>query len=128
MSAEAIEKVVTAYFANMQEMNPEGWIENFAEDAVLYDPVGNPPNLARDTYQKFFGMLSSIFETLELSTDRIFVGGNQAAAKWTMRVVAKNGKPGIAEGISVFEMNESGKIQKVSSYWDDRALMAQLKS
>jgi len=33
----------------------------------------------------------------------------------------------MAEGISVFETNENGKIKQVSSYWDDDAMMAQIK-
>jgi hypothetical protein len=39
----------------------------------------------------------------------------------------KNGKQGIAEGISTFELDESGKIQQVSSYWDDAAMMRQIR-
>lgn len=128
MSAEAIEKLVDAYFVNMAAMNPEGWVENFAEDGVICDPVGKPPSKVHEDFQKFFGMLSAIFDKLELSKDHIFVvAGSGAAVKWTMRAVGKNGRTATVEGISVFEINGAGKIQKVSSYWDDAALMAQLK-
>ena len=127
MSTEVIEKLVAAYFDQMQAMNPEGWVENFAEDAVIYDPVGNPPSKVKEDFQKFFGLLSMVFEKLELSQDQIFIAGNGAAVKWTLRGLGKNGRQGTAEGISVFEINEAGKIQQVSSYWDEAAMMAQLK-
>ncbi|NEQ87011.1 MAG: ketosteroid isomerase, partial [Moorea sp. SIO2I5] len=39
MSTEAIASVINVYFANMAAMNPGGWVEIFAEDAVIYDPV-----------------------------------------------------------------------------------------
>lgn len=127
MSTEVIEKLVAAYLDQMQAMNPEGWVENFAEDAVIYDPVGNPPSKVKEDFPKFFGLLSMVFEKLEISQDQIFIAGNGAAVKWTMRGLGKNGRQGIAEGISVFEINEAGKIQQVSSYWDEAAMMAQLK-
>jgi uncharacterized protein (TIGR02246 family) len=127
MSPETVQTVVTAYFDALQAMNPEGWVENFAEDASIYDPVGNPPNKARENYQQFFGLLSMAFAKLEISQDFVRVGGNSAAVKWTMQGWGKNGKKGVAEGISVFELDESGKIEKVASYWDDRAMMAQIR-
>jgi len=71
--------------------------------------------------------LSSFFKSMEISKDSIFISANQAAVKWTMKVVAKNDKNASAEGISIFEINEAGKIQKVSAYWDDAALRSQLQ-
>jgi hypothetical protein len=43
MSSAAIKSIVNAYFDNFAAMNPEGWVENFAEDALSHDPVGEPP-------------------------------------------------------------------------------------
>lgn len=127
MSLELIQTLVTSYFSSLQMMDAAGWAENFTEDAVIYDPVGKPPSKARENAQAFFGLLSMAFEKLELSQDNVFIAGNGAAVKWTMRGLGKRGKQGIAEGISVFEIHESGKIQQVSSYWDDAAMMAQIK-
>lgn len=127
MSPELIQKLVTSYFSSLQMLDAAGWAENFTEDAVIYDPVGNPPSKARENAQAFFGLLSMAFKKLELSQDNVFIAGNGAAVKWTMRGLGKSGKQGITEGISVFEIHESGKIQQVSSYWDDAAMMAQIK-
>ena len=127
MSPELIQNLVTSYFSSLQSMDAAGWLENFTEDAIIYDPVGNPPSKARENAQAFFGLLSMAFEKLELSQDHIFIAGNGAAVKWTMRGLGKSGKQGVGEGISVFEVHESGKIQQVSSYWDDAAMMAQIR-
>ncbi|MBD2092468.1 nuclear transport factor 2 family protein [Microcoleus sp. FACHB-1515] len=127
MSPELIQKLITSYFSSLQEMDASGWAENFTKDAIIYDPVGNPPSKARENAQAFFGLLSMAFEKLELSQDNVFIAGNGAAVKWTMRGLGKSGKQGISEGISVFEIQD-GKIQQVSSYWDDAAMMAQIKS
>ncbi|MBW4553419.1 MAG: nuclear transport factor 2 family protein [Aphanocapsa sp. GSE-SYN-MK-11-07L] len=127
MSPEVITSLVTAYFASLQTMDQEQWLQNFTEDALIYDPVGNPPSRAIADADKFFGLLSMAFATLQLTQDSVFVVKNGAAVKWTMQATGKNGKQATAEGISIFEIDESGKIQQVSSYWDDAALMAQLK-
>lgn len=127
MESETIAQVISAYFENLQQMNPEAWLATFAEDGVTYDPVGNPPSQVHEEYQKFFGLLSMAFAELEISQDQVFIAGNGAAVKWTMRGLGRNGRQGIAEGISTFELNDAGKIKQVCSYWDDAAMMAQIK-
>ncbi len=127
MSTEEIAALLTIYFDNMAAMNAEGWLEIFEEDALIHDPVGNPPRHVHKDSQQFFKILSNFFEKIELSKDNIFFVKNGAAVKWTMQVVAKSGRHVTAEGISVFEINDIGKIQKVSSYWDEAAMMMKLK-
>lgn len=127
MPTEEIASLLTIYFDNMAAMNAEGWLEIFAEDAVIHDPVGDPPRHVHKDSHQFFKVLSSFFETIELSKDDIFFVKNGAAVKWTMRVVAKNDRHVTAEGISIFEISDNGKIQTVSSYWDEAAMMAKLK-
>lgn len=127
MSTEEIAALLTIYFDNMAAMNAEGWLEIFSEDAVIHDPVGAPPKLVYKDSQQLFKVLSNFFEKIELSKDNIFFVENGAAVKWTMQVVAKSGRHVTSEGISVFEINDIGKIQKVSSYWDETAMMMKLK-
>lgn len=124
MSIEEITALLTIYFDNMAAMNAAGWLEIFSEGAVIHDPVGTPPKkLVQKDSQQFFKILSNFFEKIELSKDNIFFVKNGAAVKWTMQVVAKRGSYATAEGISVFEINDIGKIQKVSSYWDEAAMI-----
>ncbi|NWF59187.1 MAG: nuclear transport factor 2 family protein [Fischerella sp.] len=128
MSKEAIETVIAAYFANIAAMNPEGWIENFAEDAVSHDPVGEPPTKVHENFRAFISQLKAVFEKLEPTTDHIFVAGNEAAVKWTMQGISKSDKSVTFEGITVFEINDSGKIQTTRAYWNPAAMVAQLRS
>lgn len=127
MNQDTIATTINSYFDRLQAMDSSGWRELFAEDGVIYDPVGNPPSRAYEKAEEFFGLLSKAFETMEITPERIFVVKNAAAVKWTMQVVGKNGRAAKAEGISTFELDETGKIRVVSSYWDDAALMAQIR-
>ncbi len=127
MSKEIIEKLVKSYFESMSAMNSQGWKEIFAQDAVIYDPVGNPPKNAGEDIDKIFSLISGFFDKLELSQDNIFIAENSAAVKWTMNVVAKNKRNATTQGISIFEINENGKIQQVSSYWNETEMMSKLR-
>lgn len=127
MSKEAMKTVIDSYFTNLAAMNPPAWLENFAEDAITYDPVGKPANPVHQNYEKFFGLLSNFFAKMEISQDYVAIADDQAAVKWTMQVLAKNGKTAQAEGISIFEFNAAGKIKTLSAYWDDDEMMAKLK-
>lgn len=126
MITEEIASLIIIYFDNMAAMNAKGWLDIFAEDAVIHDPVGSPPKFVHKDANHFFKILSNFFEAIKLSKDYIFFVKNGAAVKWTMQIVTKDDRHVTAEGISVFEMND-GKIQKVSSYWDEAAMMAKLK-
>ena len=128
MSKEAIEAVVTAYFAHMATLDPEGWVDFFAEDAISHDPVGHPPVKVHEGFREFFERLQGVFEQLEATPENIFVAENEAAVKWTMRGESKSGKSVTFEGITVFQMNDAGKIQTTRAYWNPVAMLAQLRS
>ena len=127
MSKEITQNLVDTYFANMAAMNAEGWLAIFAEDALIYDPVDSPPKKIHQDAKDFFALISRFFAKMEITQDYVFIADNEAAAKWKMSVVAKNSKTASSDGISVFTINEAGKIQQVRSYWDEARMMAQLK-
>ncbi len=128
MSQEAIATIVSTYFANIAAMNPEGWVENFAEDAISHDPVGEPPAKVHEGYREFMGQLQAFFDKLEPITEHIFIAGNEAAVKWTMHGVSKTGKSVTFEGITIFEINAAGKIQTTRAYWNPANMVAQLRA
>ncbi|WGV27954.1 nuclear transport factor 2 family protein [Halotia branconii] len=128
MSPAVIESIVNAYFANFGAMNPEGWVENFAEDALSHDPVGEPPAKVHEGFRQFIGQLQAVFVKLEPTIEHIFIAGNEAAVKWTMQGTSKSGKVITFEGITIFEINETGKIQTTRAYWNPVQMVAQLRS
>jgi steroid delta-isomerase len=116
MSPEVVSKAVRAYFEATRAMDQEAWVSTFAEDAISYDPVGALPTAG---HQK-------LREEVGLSEDQIFVAGDGAAVKWTGRGISKQGRKVHFEGIDIFQINESGKIQTVHAYWNPAELLGQL--
>ncbi|HET6892793.1 MAG TPA: nuclear transport factor 2 family protein [Pyrinomonadaceae bacterium] len=126
MSPEVISKAVRAYFAAIRAMDQQAWVNTFAEDAITYDPMGAPPIEGHQKLGEFFQSLTAAFKEVSLIEDQIFVAGNGAAVKWTGRGISKQGRKVRFEGIDVFEVNETGKIQTIHAYWNPAEMASQL--
>ena len=127
MSKEAIQKAVANYFAAFRAMDIEAFVNSFAVDAVVHDPVGEPASEGHEGLRQLFQEMLSNFEKTRMTEDHVFVAGNGAAVKWTVYMMGKNGREVNIEGIDVFEVNEEGKIQKNWSFYDAAEMMAQLQ-
>jgi steroid delta-isomerase len=128
ITKEEITNLIANYFINIATMNAEDWIANFAEDAISYDPVGEPPTKIHENFRAFINQLKTVFNKLEATTEHIFIAGNEAAVKWTMQGISKTDKSVTFEGITVFEINNFGKIQTTRAYWNPALMLAQLRS
>lgn len=126
MDNAVVTQTVRSYFSDLCAKDAEKWIQLFTQDALTYDPVGNPPNKVHETYQKFFQLLD-FYSEMKITPGELFMAGDEAAVQWQMSVIAKNGREGEAAGITVFTFDESGKISQLRAYWDDQKLMAQLR-
>ncbi|MCM3901329.1 MAG: nuclear transport factor 2 family protein [Pyrinomonadaceae bacterium] len=126
MSPEVVSRAVRAYFEATRKMDQEAWVNTFAEDAVSYDPVGALPTKGHEKLGEFFQTITSAFKEVGLTEDQIFVAGTGAAVKWTGRGVSKQGRKVHFEGIDIFEVNESGKIQTLHAYWNPAEMLGQL--
>lgn len=126
MSPEIIAIAVKNYFAAIRNMDQQSWVDTFAPDAVTHDPVGSQPIEGHAKIAEYFQSIAGAFEKVGLTENQVFIAGNCAAVKWTGRGTSKQGKAVHFEGIDVFEINELGKIQKLSGYWNPAEMVAQL--
>ncbi len=126
MSPEVVSKAVRQYFAAIRAMDQPAWVDTFAEDAVSYDPVGAPPIIGHQKLAEFFQTITAAFDEVGLTEDEVFVAGNGAAVRWSGRGISKRGRKVHFEGIDVFEVNETGKIQSLHAYWNPEEMVAQL--
>jgi len=125
MNQTLLTQAINQYFTHLSNKDSEAWIQLFSLEAVSYDPVGNPPSIVHNDYQKFFELLN-FYHQSETIPENIFVAGNEAAVKWKMSVTARNGNTANAEGITVFIFNQEGKISETRAYWDDKKFLEQL--
>ena len=127
MPPEAMQILITRYFAATRAMDLDAWLACFADDAVSHDPYGAPPIQWKDGLRKFFLSVATAFKEIGFTESFVIVTGNRAAVKFTARGIGNNGKAVTCEGIDIFEFNDRGTIQTMWGYWDPAAMMAQLQ-
>jgi steroid Delta-isomerase len=126
-SPDAIETVIKTYFAATRERDLETWIDTFAEDAISSDPVGGTPLTGREEIYQYLLNFLEKFDRIGFAEEFVHITDNEAAVKWTGRGIGKNGQEIIFEGITIFRVNEAGKIQTLRAYWQPIVILTELK-
>ncbi|MDQ6662863.1 MAG: nuclear transport factor 2 family protein [Acidobacteriota bacterium] len=118
------EQAVAEYFAALRAMDADRWVNTFASDAVSHDPVGVPPHHGHAALRQFLTGVLSLFQTVGLTEEHIFIAGNSAAVKWNGQGVGRNGRAVTFEGIDVIDCDAEGKIATVRAFWDPGPVIA----
>lgn len=122
------EHCIAQYFGALRSMDETTWVGLFATGGALHDPADAAPLVGDEALRGFFRMALGAFETLSLTTDSVFVCGNQAAVRFRGEGRGKNGRDVRFEGIDLFEFDADGRIRSVRGYWEPGALFAQLQA
>lgn len=123
MSRETVEQTLNAYYAALNNLEPDAFVDTFAPDAVSNDPVGAPPNVGHAGVRQFISGIQAAFSKVDMSQDFTSIAGDRAAVKWTVNGVLADGRNVTFAGIDVFEFNTDGKIQNLWGYWDPSVLL-----
>ncbi len=122
-----IETAINAYYESISARDHARWLDLFCDDAVLHEPVGATPLEGKDCFDEAWKIFSAPFEQLTMEACEIFLAGSGAAVKWIGEGSAKGSTRRLTfSGISVFELDDAGKIQAVMSYWDPAETMIRL--
>jgi steroid Delta-isomerase len=125
MVEDRVRRALDVYYAGLRSMDVEQFVAAFAEDAVVYHPVGFPPYLTNDTRREFYNRLVAIFAAVSVEPDQIIITGDEAAVKWTARGATRGGGSLLLGGIDIVTINDAGKVQHLRSYWDPEDFTAQ---
>jgi steroid delta-isomerase len=121
-------QAISEYFAALRAMDIDRWVNTFAPTATSNDPVGTPALHGHEALRGFITGVFSLFKTVGLTENNVFLIGNTAAVKWTGAGEGKNGKSVHFEGIDVITVDDSGKISLVNAYWDPAPVIAEVQS
>jgi ketosteroid isomerase-like protein len=127
LAADAVEAAVRAYYEAVSKGDIEAVAAMFTRDAVMRDPVGAPPatdDAARRL--KYTGILVA-FDDFTIAPATIIVGGDEAAAAWTVDATSKSGRDVRFSGISTFTLDSTGRITAMSAYLDIAAVAAAMQ-
>lgn len=128
LTPEQVEAAVEEYFDSVGAFDVQRYVNNFASDGVLEDPVGTPPVQGTAAITAFITNIIAPFQDIKHKIQDINVCGNEAAVNWKLNLKTTTGKKIIIDGMGVFTFNQQGKLQSVREFWDLAAFLAQLQS
>ncbi len=116
-SPEQVQAAVDAYVAAYQENDRDAFLDAFATDGVIIDPVGTPPHAGRDARGAFWDTVHQLTERMTFDVKDVTVCGDEAAM--VFRIHAATGDAGIVlDAVDIFEVDDDGKISSMRAYWD----------
>jgi len=113
----------------------EGWLALYADDAVVQDPVGVSPfdatgegHKGKAAIRKFWDMVIGPSRLTITVHKRIPSGAKACAVHQTISNDLGKGRKTEVEMIAIYEVNDGGKIIRMSAFWSWDAMQEQLKS
>lgn len=128
MTKDVIQGRIKEYYESVNSMVMERWVEEYAENGIVEDPVGGPVRHGHDQLRSLFDQLCKTFSRLYMREEFEIVIPPEATVKWKAQGETHNGPIVNFEGISVFKFAEDGKILQMRAFWDQKELVRQLKA
>lgn len=118
---EQVRAAVDGYTEALAAGELERWLDCFATDAVVVDPVPSDPHKGRDAIAEFWAGMTGMADELRLERHATHVCGDQAAMVYTLTLLAAGG--GMAfDGVEIFTVDGDGRIVAAQAYWDPSEL------
>lgn len=120
LTPEKIETLIADYYVALRSMNGEQWAEKFAEEAILEDPVGNPPITGGiEVFKQFYtNAINKNFSKIDIQEKNIFIKANQGVVNFNFQGITNQNIEIIFEGMTLFKFNEDGLIVSFKVYWN----------
>lgn len=117
---------------NVKAKNREGWLDLFAEDALVQDPVGVSPfdptgqgHRGREAIGAFWDMaIANNKGTFRVRESHPCA--NECANVFTLSQMLPNGKQFDVHFVGVYRVNDAGKIVSLKAYWNYDKVMEDL--
>lgn len=121
-----VETSVNDYFRTVSARDKNAWLALFASGAVVHEPVGTTPAEGPEGLEEVWQVFTGPFASLAIASDDVFYAGSGAAAVWSAKASAADGRTATFRGVTVFETDADGRIQTVMSYWDPAEVLIRL--
>jgi steroid delta-isomerase len=116
-SPEQVQAAVDAYVAAYGKNDRDAFLDAFADDGVIVDPVGTPPHAGREARGAFWDTVHQMTERMTFDVKDVVVCGSEAAM--VFRVHAGTGDTEmVMDVVDIFEVDDDGKIASMRAYWD----------
>ena len=108
----------------VHQKNKDAWVANFADDAIIEDPIGSSPldpegrgHRGKDAIAAFWDQQIGPNRVL-FNIERSYAAGPEIANVGTITVVMENGLVTLVEGVFTYRVNDAGEVSALRGYWE----------
>lgn len=116
-TADQIRAAVGAYCDAYARDDKQAFLDAFADDGVLVDPVGTPAHEGREALGGFWDMVHGMADSIRLDVAAVHVCGDEAAMVFTINALVGGGGMAI-DAVDVFRVDDDGRIALMQAYWE----------
>jgi steroid delta-isomerase len=108
----------------------DGWLDLFAEDAVVQDPIGPSPfdpegkgHHGREAIAKFYDEVIAPSQAVDFEINESYLCGDEVADVGIIRTTLAGGThQAVVYVVMTYRTNGAGKIASLRAYWEFGAL------
>ncbi len=119
---EQVRTAVASYVELLGGGEREKWLDLFAENATLTDPVPSQAHVGRSAIESFWMGMTGVADRLVMRRHELHVCGNEAALVYTMTLETEQGAGTAFDGVEIFIVDDEGLIASARAYWDPSEL------
>jgi steroid delta-isomerase len=113
----ALKAIVDRYVEVASGRDVEAYVDLFAEDAVIIDPVGTPAHVGRDAVRAFRQSAVDAVTSMDFTAHGTRAAGDHVAFNFVVKATV-GGAQMLIEGIEIFQI-EAGKITHMTAIWGE---------
>jgi len=125
---EVIHRVINHYFSAISRFDNEAWIELFATNGYIEDPVGSRPYYGHQQLGIFFKGVLRFFSKLSMTIESKRLEERSTKVLWKAVATSYNGKELNFSGEEEFQINDDGLILAARVHWDPSLVAEQLEA
>jgi steroid Delta-isomerase len=119
---DVIRHVVATYMERFTANDREGWLDLFADDAWIEDPVGSPRRDGRAAIGAFWDETHSIPDSISLVPLGILTVVGREAIFTMQALPVLDGKTYAVDVIDLMTFDDRGKITTMRAFFDPAAM------
>jgi steroid Delta-isomerase len=121
--------------AAVKAKDRQGWLDLFAPDAVVQDPIGPSPldpsgtgHHGREAIAAFYDTVIAPNDLITFEIENSYLCGNEVADVGVIRTVLPGGKHvAVVRGVYTYRSNGAGQLAALRAFWEfDKAELIQI--
>ena len=107
----------------------DGWLDLFADDAVVEDPVGashfapdGQGHQGIEAITAFYDNVISMSESLKFNITQSVECGSEVANVGELRITLPGGQSAMVQLVNIYKVGPDGKLASLRSFWEQDKL------